>query len=213
MNLSSERLQSLAVKAKDYAANVDTALPYLMSRGITKAVAEMFQLGYVLHGNGNEHATRLSIPYVTQAGVVTIKYRCTDMQHGDHKGVNCPKYLHEAGSGTHLFNARVLITASAVVITEGELDAICVQAYCGIPAVAYPGVDTWGAQPHWRYCFEGIPEVIVVADGDQQGREAARSVAESLGNKARVVSMPAGEDANSFLMTQGASAFAERLNR
>jgi DNA primase len=102
-----------------------------------------------------------------------------------------------------------------VVVTEGEFDAICVQAYCGIPAVAYPGADTWARCPHWKFCFEGIPEVVVVADGDDVGHKAAVKVAESIGWSARVVRMPEEKDekdANSFIIKHGAEAFVHRLN-
>ena len=146
MNLSGERRRALTAKARTLAGNVEQALPYLLSRGISEQVAEMFQLGYAPHGTPTPGG-RLSIPYVTPAGVVDIKYRCADQAHTTHKGIDCPKYTHEIGAGTHLYNAEVLIaTSDTVVLTEGELDAICVQAYLGIPAVAYPGVGTWQSQ-------------------------------------------------------------------
>jgi len=172
----------------------------------------MFALGYVSEG---EFQGRLSIPYITPGGVVQMKYRCTDLSHeenGKHTQKGCPKYLYEAGTGTFLYNAQILIhSLQRVVVVEGELDAVCVQAYAGIPAVAYPGADTWGEKKHWRLCFEGVSEVIVVADGDKPGKEAARKVADSLGFSARVVNMPAGEDSNSFIASQGAGAYLERL--
>jgi DNA primase len=212
--LSPERRSALTAKAKSYAGTVDKALPYLLARGITAEVAAMFTLGYAVDG---EFAKRLTIPYVTPAGVVQIKYRCADPAHHDDTGLkhihnDCPKYLLEAGTGIHLFNAQVLIyTAETVVVTEGELDAICVQAYTGIPAVAYPGADTWKKQPHYRLCFEGVSEVIVVADGDKVGKDAAKRVAESIGMSARTVEMPAGQDSNSYIASEGAGAYLERL--
>lgn len=213
MILPAERRQALTAKAQEYAAHLDDGMEYLLSRGIVKEAAVMFRLGSVTNG---EFAGRLSIPYVTNpGGVVQIKYRCTNMAHHDgfkHVHETCPKYLYEAGTGTYLFNAQVLIhAAERVIITEGELDALCVQAYTGIPAVGYPGVDTWKAHPHWRLCFEGVSEVIVVGDGNKVGREAARKVAESIGIYARVVNMPEGEDSNSLIASQGAGAYLERI--
>ena len=212
MILPLERRLALAAKAKTYAGNVEQALPYLLSRGITDQVAAMFSLGCVTE---DDMAGRLTIPYVTPAGVVQIKYRCTNLAHHDgtkHVEKGCPKYLYESGTGTYLYNAQVLIHASEqVVVTEGELDAICVQAYTGLPAVAYPGTDTWDKHRHYRLCFEGVSEVIVVADGDKAGRDSARKVAESIGMNARVIDMPSGEDSNSYIASQGASAFTERI--
>lgn len=212
MILPAERRRALTAKSQTYAGNVGSVLPYLLSRGITDEVAAMFSLGCATDG---DYRGRLTIPYSTPSGVVQIKYRCAEANHHDgfkHTDEHCPKYLYEAGTSTHLFNAQVLIHASdQVVVTEGELDAICVQAYCGIPAVAYPGADTWKRHPHYRLCFEGVGEVIVVADGDKPGKEAARQVADSIGVHARVIEMPAGEDSNSILATQGAKAYQERI--
>lgn len=215
MILPVERRQALTARANAYASQVDKAMPYLLDRGISKPVAEMFNLGYGLRDE-NDYEARLTIPYVTPAGVVHIKYRCVNPSHHDgdkHAHADCPKYLYEAG-GTqhHLYNAQVLIhSADTVVLTEGELDAVCVQAYCGLPAVAFPGVDSWTAHPHWALCFEGVSEVIVVADGDEQGRKAAQRVAKSIGMAARIVEMPIGFDSNKYIAGQGAQAFIERL--
>lgn len=209
MILPPDRRRALTAKAQKYAGQLEPALPYLLARGITKEAAQIFSLGYV---NEGEYRGRLAIPYLTPAGVVTIKYRC--IVHDDCKAFDCVKYLTESGCGTHLYNAHVLIhNNDTIVITEGELDAVTVQAYAGIPAVAYPGVDTWQKQPHYRLCFEGVSEVIVVADGDKPGREAAKRVSESIGMSARVVDLGTGEDANSFIARQGSGLFLERLSQ
>jgi hypothetical protein len=208
--LPAGRRQALTAKAQTYAGELDRVAPYLLGRGISLEAARMFALGYVTEG---EFDGRLSIPYITPGGVVQIKYRCTDSSHeenGKHTKKGCPKYLYEAGTGLFLYNAQVLIhSLQRVVIVEGELDAICVQAYAGIPTVAYPGADTW--EKRWRHCFEGVSEVIVVADGDQPGKEAARKVADTLGFCARVVTLPAGDDSNSYIATHGAGSYLERL--
>jgi DNA primase len=210
--LSSQRRRALTEQADLYASNLDQAMPYLLSRGISQEAAVLFRLGYVTAGN--EFTGRLAIPYVTPAGVVQIKYRCINQAHDDHKSTDCPKYLYEKGSGQHLYNAGVLTQAvDLVVVTEGELDTVCVQAYTGIPAVAFPGTKSWQQhKDYYRLCFESVTEVVVVADGEEVGREAARRVAESIGSFARVVEMPDGEDANSFIAGQGAGAFMERLD-
>ena len=81
MILSAERRASLTAKAKAYAGNLDEAMPYLLSRSISREAAEMFGLGCVPHGQ--EHAGRLAIPYYTPAGVVQIKLRCILPDHQD----------------------------------------------------------------------------------------------------------------------------------
>lgn len=209
MILNAERRQALTAKANHFASQLDKAVPYLIGRGLSKEAAEMFGFGYV--PEDEEHGGRLAIPYWTPAGVVSIKYRC--MQHDDCKANDCIKYKNETGLSLRLFNAQALLRAGELAaITEGELDAVSVQAYCGIPTVAYPGVDSWQKMKHWRLCFEGIQEVVVIADGDKVGREAAQRVAESIGLAARVVDLPDGQDANKFIQEQGAPAFLERVH-
>jgi len=114
-------------------------------------------------------------------------------------------------------HSQVLRSAQQVVLCEGELDVIAVQAYCGVPAVAYPGTETWNRNKddndttHWPLCFEGIPRVWVIADGDGPGRNAAQRVADSIGWSAKVVDLGNGHDANSYIAQFGATAFKERL--
>ena len=67
------------------------AVSYLRGRGITKEAASLFRLGSVVEPSaGHEHAIgRLSIPYITPAGVVGIKFRAIDD--------TTPKYLWPTG--------------------------------------------------------------------------------------------------------------------
>lgn len=205
-----QRRAHLTDLANEYRRNLSRAEKYLFDRGISLEAAQAFGLGYVTEG---QHAGRLSVPYWTAAGVVDIKLRCTSSH--DCKSADCPKYLPAmAANGQHLYNAQVLIQAAeTAVVTEGELDAVCVQSYCAVPAVAFPGTESWNANRHWRHCFEGIAEVVVIADGDEVGHKAATKVAESIGMSARVVDMPSKYDSNSYIQEKGANAFLELINR
>lgn len=123
--------------------------------------------------------------------------------------------MYDAGTPIHLFNAQTLLTADLVVVVEGELDAICVDQM-GLTSVGYPGTAMWKANPHWRWCFDSCSEVIVVADGDEQGRKAAVGVAESLRSTipgdVHVVTLPDGEDSNSYINKFGETDYLERLD-
>ena len=213
MVLTEERRRALTEKAERYHASVDLAMPYLETRGISQEAASTFLLGSVTDG---EYIGRLSIPYITPRGVVGFKYRCTDADHGDHKtdGLNCKKYLYEPGVKHQLFNAQALIYATDLaVVTEGELDAITIQVMCDIPAVGFPGTLSWqsSGNEHWPLCFEGIPEVIVISDGDEPGYDAAKAVVASIGNHARMVQLGDGYDANSYIVDRGVFEFLERI--
>ena len=208
--LNRQRRSHLTDLANEYRRHLSSAKQYLLDRGISLEAAQAFGLGFIPDG---PQAGRLAIPYWTPAGAVDIKARC--MQAHDCKTGCGAKYLPVmAGNGQHLYNAQVLIQASDIaVMTEGELDAVCVQSYCGLPAVAFPGTESWKANNHWRLCFEGISEVIVIADGDEVGRGAAKKVADSIGMSARVVAMPANYDSNSYIADKGAQAFLDLLQR
>lgn len=186
-----------------------SGIDYLAGRGIGHA-AKRYRLGFVADPMPGHEAMkgRLSIPYLTASGVVDIKFRC--VEHADCKAAHCPKYLGVEGGGGWLYNARAVLAAQEhVVITEGEFDAMAVSALAGIPAVGYPGTSTWQKSKHWPRVFAGL-DVVVVADGDKPGLDAAKLVAKSI-EGARVVAMPDGEDANSFLVQRGPDEFRERL--
>lgn len=188
----------------------DRAWSYLLERGFDIGVRHRYRLGVVAEAlPGHEMmAGRLAIPYLTPAGPVDIKFRCI----ADHecKATKCPKYLATEGGGSRLFNARaVLVAEDKVVICEGEFDAMAVSALVGVPAVGYPGADTWARCAHWPRVFAGL-DAVVVADGDKPGVAAAKTVARSLAD-ARIVHMPDGEDSNSMILKEGPEAFKERL--
>lgn len=211
LRASLEAATSTYQKALDAQWSVSSteARNYLFDRGLD-LYAERYRLGFVLEPQpGHEMMTgRVSIPYLTQAGVVNLKFRC--IADHDCKVMKCPKYLAEDGARNHLYNARAVLAArDLVVICEGEFDAMAVSAIAGVPAVGYPGTYAWQQNKHWPRVFAGL-DVVVVADGDKPGADAAKAVTRSIPD-ARVVHMPEGEDANSYLVTSGADAFRERI--
>lgn len=184
--------------------DADTA-QYLMARGIQKEAAQRFRLGR------DPETGRLTIPYLTPAGPWAIKTRC--IQHDNCKEHGCHKYVYDAGAVPTLFNVAAL-DAERVIVVEGELDAVIAEQY-GVPAVAYPGASTWQSNSFWRWCFDSCVEVVVVADGDDAGRNAGRVVAGSLRDAVddvRLVVLPDGHDTSSFIGAQGVGAFLERID-
>lgn len=195
---------------QDQSASSADAREYLNGRRFGDRNRQRYQLGFVADPMpGHEMmAGRISIPYLTPAGPVDIKFRCI----APHvcKDVKCPKYLASDGGGQWLYNARaILATDDKVAVCEGELDAAAVSCMAGVPAVGYPGADTWVRQKHWPRVLAGL-EAIIVADGDTAGVKAAKAVAETLDN-ARIVRLPEGEDANSLIVKEGPEAFRGRL--
>lgn len=179
---------------------------YLTSRGLIGGAVK-FGLGYVdqpAPGHEDRFVGCLSIPYVTQAGVIGMKFRRLD----DSK----PKYDQQSGNKQSIYNVAAIIEAvRSVLIVEGELDAVA-ATLSGHPACAIAGANAW--KPLWRRVFDGIDRVIIVTDNDVKedgsnpGQELAKRVADTLSSAVRV-SLPAGHDVNSMIQTFGAQAFTD----
>lgn len=179
---------------------------YLAHRGLLDG-AERFLLGWVerpVPGHEDRFIHTVSIPYMTEAGCVGMKFRRIDD--------STPKYDQMAGQRSHLFNvAAILEAVDYVLVTEGELDAVA-ATLAGHPACGVAGANNW--KPWWRRVFDGIGRVIIVtdndvkADGSNPGQDLARRIGDSLPNGVRV-SLPAGHDVCSMIEAYGAQAFTD----
>jgi hypothetical protein len=195
-----------------YQSQVNEAGPYLVRRGIDREVAEAARLGVVVEPEpGHEdYQGRLCIPYLTRAGVVTLKFRCIDPHDGTCKDNGHVKYLCPSGMGKpRLYNVDSFFSRSRVIaIAEGELDALILTHKAGIPAVGCPGVSTW--QPHFPRCFNGFQQVLIFADGDQPGRDMARMITKELPMFTRTIQMPDGMDVNDVYLAEGREGLRQR---
>lgn len=173
---------------------------YLTERGINDEMIERWKLGYVEEGT---YRNRVSIPYWTPAGYSGMVYRCLHLP-----GMQCKeldhheKYLALPGYRP-MFNVRALsVGADRVFITEGEIDAI-VATYYGYPCVSVGNNRRWS--PWWTYMFDGPREKIVLADGDDAGKELVERVRTALSGVSSLA-MPDGMDVSSLVKEQGAEA-------
>ena len=208
--LNAEQRRLLTESAHKYhEALTPQAVSYLRERGITKEVATTFRLGSVVEPSaGHEHAIgRLSIPYLTPAGVVGIKFRSI--------GDGTPKYLWPTGQKIGLFNVSDLHRYSdTIAICEGEIDTIIVSSFCGIPAVGVAGVSQW--KPWFPKLFEPYKRILIMADNDikedgrNPGQELAGRIKEDL-NTATVIQLEPNLDVNDTYLKYGSGWFTERL--
>jgi DNA primase len=186
-----------------YQAHVGPAVTYLSARGITEEAAHTFRLGYVEgeYAGDNDYAGRLSIPYLTPAGPVEIRYRAV----GDQK----PKYLSRPGASTKLFNVSDLLIESPVLyVCEGEMDAITASSLCGLPTVGVPGANNW--RPHFKLLMQDYAKVVVLCDGDEAGRQFGKTVAKEI-DTAVAISMPVGMDVNDVYLSGGREAVLSQV--
>ena len=202
--LSESQKQSLEQATARYHENLEAALPYLARRGISEQTANTYRLGVVPVGGatmGDErYEGRLAIPYITaNRDVVALRFRSiTD---------ETPKYLSRTGTTTHLFGVSCLLGDSTdAVVVEGEIDQMTLTQM-GVTSVGIPGVKAY--KKSWRHLFTDFDRIIVLADGDEPGRDFARSMVNELG--AVMVELPAGEDTNSIYVNHGADQLKEIL--
>lgn len=210
--ITNPKLRELWTRAAEqYHASLagSPAEAYLEQRGILDG-AKQFMLGYVAEpapGHEDRLKHHLSIPYITEAGVVGFKFRRID--GGD------PKYMIPTGQKHHLYNVGAILNAvREVLIVEGEIDAIS-ATLAGHPAVAVAGVNAW--KPYFSRCFDGIGRVIIATDNDVKedgsnpGQDLARRLQDAIPQAIRV-SLPPDSDINSIICNQGAQALTELIN-
>jgi len=185
---------------------------YLTQRGLIDVAGE-FLFGYVSEpapGHEDRFIGCLSIPYITPlGGVVGFKFRSLNSQ--DKRS----RYQSPTGQQHHLYNVAALVDAvDTILVVEGELDAAAATA-AGFPAVAIPGSN--GYKKHFTRCFDGLERVILVMDNDADredgsnpGWELAERIQRELPQSVRV-SLPAGHDVNSTILSYGAEHFAELI--
>jgi len=182
--------------------NIGAAANYLSDRGISLEMANKYRLGVHLghHQGYEQYRGRLTIPYLTQAGVVSVRFRSIDG--------STPKYLSTQGDQGRLYNVNALFEQSdTLVITEGEFDALIVNECASVPAVGVPGASLW--RPVFDRLVRDYPTLLVVGDGDEAGERFAEELAGRIGGTPIV--LPDGEDVNSYYVKNDSMALIEVL--
>jgi hypothetical protein len=209
------QLASLEEACRKYAEQLGPdATAWLEKRGIPQDVATARLLGSVTDPiMGHElFKGRLSIPYMTRAGLVWVQFRCQEHENCDEAG--CSKYLPVEGTESRLYNvAAFQEDSSFIAITEGALDAVVLHYLCGIPAVGVPGVSHW--KEHFPRCFTGYERVLIYADNDLKangknpGLEMARRIKKDL-RQAEIVMLPPGMDVTDTYLAEGEDGLRKR---
>ena len=205
MRLSSSQKNFLLQATQRYAAKIELAEQYLLSRQLSVEEARVFHLGVVedpLPGH-EAYIGRLAIPYITPSGVVDIRFR----------GINNedPKYMGLVGAKTTMFNTQACFVADKYIcVTEGEFDCIMMSVKTLHPTIGIPGANNW--KPHYAKILDDFDTVIVLADGDAAGLEFGKKISRELGN-VNIVSMPEGEDVNSMMIKRGSGWIDERIGK
>jgi hypothetical protein len=192
-------------------------ISYLRAHGIKdmdgKRIVEKYKLGMVNPASVDDekYTGRLAIPYLTQAGIVAIKYRC--VEDHDCKSVKYhAKYDQPEGQDTWIFNPQAFFDADDIIgVAEGEIDAIVATEFIGVPTIGIPGVDVWKAnRKAWRRTLDDYETVLIFVDGDvprtepdgrvvQPGLDMALAISHDVKGRGRLVRCNQGEDVASMV--------------
>lgn len=223
-SLSKEQKIFLESTAAQYAENLPAAAEWLVGRGIDPDHAAYEGLGVVINPPAlhEGYRGRLSIPYVTSAGVVNMSFRClqdhkckeTVLYQKDGKDVHCIKYIKPAGREADLYGVRAFSDAREWIgVCEGELDSLILRQI-GVPAVSNPGATNW--KDWWPNVFEDFSRIYVFSDADEAGDKMFKMFKERLMSTASQViqvRLPKGEDVNSTYQKYGAEAILKRIKK
>jgi DNA primase len=115
--------------------------------------------------------------------------------------------------GLHHCRRRIAKDRKAIIV-EGQIDALRLIASGFNITVA--GQGTAFGESHAKELIAlGLNEIYLAMDSDEAGRQAAYKIGDFLqkeGIETRVISMPQGDDPDSFLRENGPEAFLELMN-
>ena len=188
-------------------------MEYLKLRGLTKETATHFRLGLVkdpLAESAHDFMTgRLAIPYITQTGIVQIRFRAIPYDGVPGHPEPSPKMMSESGAKTTLYNVMALRPENQrIFICEGEADTWTAHQ-AGLPAVGVPGARAWKSVFAKAFKFR---RVTILADNDDhgEGMEFGQKIQADIPG-ARIVLMEQGHDVNSFVQEHGEQALRDKV--
>ena len=215
----------------------EIAREYLKSRALDGAVAEDWGIGYAPNGVSNiagvvkapnspgdsgyhRFGGRLMFPVRDKQGrVVAFSGRQLVEKKNSGKYVNSPETAIFKKSNV-LFGfdraSRAIGKDShcEVIVCEGQID--CIRLHSSGFANAVAGQGTAFTDEHVRMLKRVASQAVLVYDDDAAGHKATiRSAGMLLAAEipVRVVSLPDGDDPDSFLRTKGAEAFRALLEK
>lgn len=168
--------------------NTNHTYEYISWRKIKKTTFEKFKSPAKIATDGVPLA--IAFPYGEKGSKVRLIKEKSFYSHGDMHGPDLfGKDIFPAGS------------AGAIIITEGELDALSAWQMTSIPAVSVKS-----AQGAAKDCGENLDylnsfnKIYICFDNDEPGQNATRKVAALLGDKAYHIKLSGKDkDANDFL--------------
>jgi DNA primase len=177
---------------------------YLTQRCLYDSTLEYWQIGFQSWAgerNGLWVPRGIVIPWIERDAVWALKVRLTD---DTQQGVtSAPKYAQVAGGRPALFGAHTLLGREAVVVTEGEFDAMLIHQHAG-DLVGVVTLGSAAARVGWAWLREFLSVKVILAaqDADAAGGKAA-SWWQALSARVHRVRVPMGKDVTEFAQRGG----------
>lgn len=186
-----------------YSSQGQEALAYLRRRGLSDATIKKACLGYhpaATYGRPSDWGQRvvklpqgIVFPWFVQGHVWRVTVRNAQIKTGPGR------YIQLAGGSNGLYLADALqLHRAAVVLVEGELDALSLAQTCGdLVAVVATGTTQGSHPPKWVSLLARQARVLVAFDAEESGDKAAQWWMERLPHAERL--RPWWKDANQML--------------
>lgn len=216
------------------------AIEYLLKRGLSKELIEIFQLGYIsdkqdfskILSSYNTKTIKESGIFMIKNGsylsrfngriVIPIKDKMGRMIAFSGRSIHGeqPKYINSPE--THIFKKREILynldnakkdANKLLFLVEGYFDVIALHNYGFTPAVCTMGTSL--SNEHVKILKNYFQEVVLIFDGDIAGKKAAiRALNIFIQGDfiPQVIYLPENEDPDSFLKNNGSDAFARLIN-
>ena len=171
--------------------------------------SELKTLGLLLPDGRERFAGCVVFPIRDAEGRLTTLY-------GRRCAANAPKngrHCFLPGRPTGLWNAAALKTHAHVVLVESVLDGLSVELAGSANVVAVQGTNGLSAGDVQTLRDYGVQRVTLLLDGDKAGREATGKMQSLLASSfsCNVLSLPDGQDPNSYLQKHGTDGLAAFL--
>lgn len=185
-------------KVARYITRDEKHIEYLQSRGIRPETAKIFEVVSGKVWNGERELDALVFPYKRDGELLQVKRISTERPNGKKVIMaegDCEPCLY----GWHALDPKV----RSVVLCEGEIDCMTYSQY-GINALSVPFGGGKGAKQQWiEFEFHNLDrfdEIWLSMDNDEVGQQAAKEIANRLGeHRCRMVKLPR-KDINECLM-------------
>lgn len=176
-------------KVAKYVTKSETHIEYLKSRGINAETAKLYEVVSGKVWNGERELDAMVFPYKRDGELLQVKRISTERPNG--KKV----IMAEGDCEPCLFGWQALDSKiRSVVLCEGEIDCMTYSQY-GVNALSVPFGGGKGAKQQWIefefHNMDRFEEIWISMDNDEVGQEAAREIANRLGeHRCRLVKLP-----------------------